>query len=368
MVFDGNPGTGKTTVARIIAEIYKNLGVVSKGHSVETDRSGLVAGYVGQTALKVQQVVETALGGVLFIDEAYALTGKSDSDFGQEAIDTLLKLMEDNRDDLVVIAAGYPKLMDEFLVSNPGLRSRFNKRFHFVDYTGEELQEIFVSMCGKNDYVLSPESEYVSAAHFESLVEKVKNTSRAAYFGNAREVRNFFEKTVANQANRMAALSNPSKSTLQRIELVDLPAGVPDVNMPDNLLDNVPEANKYLPDAAENIAADNPVINNPGETPDIKVLVVFDSPESLGGKNVALINNIIENGSSRGVYTVIGYTPENALSPYRERNCVIVQQAVDMFFCHNLHVTYNEALEGSDLSKYIRDYSLLYNSLESEGH
>ena len=371
MVFAGNPGTGKTTVARIIAEIYKNLGVISKGHLVETDRSGLVAGYVGQTALKVQQAVESALGGVLFIDEAYALAGKSGSDFGQEAIDTLLKLMEDNRDDLVVIVAGYPQLMDEFLASNPGLRSRFNKKFHFADYSGEELQKIFVSMCRNNDYNLSPEAKYVSEVHFESLVEKIKNTSRATYFGNARETRNFFEKTVAKQANRMAALSNPSRSTLKQIEFVDLP-----VTVPDSLLENMPQTDQFLPalpdlsGAAENIVVDkSPVINNPPETPNIKVLVVFDSPESLGDKNVAMINNIIANGASRGVYTIIGYnTPlggqqRNVSSLYQEKNCVIIQQAVDMLLYYDLRVTYNEALEGIDLSKYIKNYLLLHDNL-----
>ena len=367
IIFDGNPGTGKTTVARIIAQIYKNLGIVSKGHLVETDRSGLVAGYVGQTALKVQEVVAKALGGVLFIDEAYTLSGKSGSDYGQEAIDTLLKLMEDHRDDLVVIVAGYPKLMDEFLASNPGLRSRFNKRFHFDDYTGEELQEIFVSICRNNGYSLSPQAKYVSEVYFDQLAEGVKNTSRVAYFGNARETRNFFEKTVANQANRMAELLNPSKSTLERIELVDLP-----VEVPDDLLDSIPKTEQSAPDtynASRNNIIDFPALSGDfGETPDIKVLVVLDSPKSLGDKNMALINNIIDKGSSRGVYTVIGYNtssngqPGNTLPPYHEKNCIAIQQAVDMFLYYNLHVTYNIVPEGNDLSGYIKKYLLTYDS------
>lgn len=359
IVFDGNPGTGKTTVARIIAQVYKNLGILSKGHLVETDRSGLVAGYVGQTALKVQEMVEKALGGVLFIDEAYTLSGKSGSDYGQEAIDTLLKLMEDHRDDLVVIVAGYPKLMNEFLDSNPGLRSRFNKRFHFADYTGEELQKIFVSICRNNGYNLSPQAKYVSEVYFEQLVEGIKNTSRAASFGNAREIRNFFEKTVANQANRMASLLNPSKSTLEKIELADLP-----IDVPESLLDTIPQTEE--PDVSndsENIVINLPaVVSNQSETPNINVLVVFDQPESLGNKNAALINGIIKNGNSRGVYTVIGCSGEQE-APYDEKSCTAVCQAVDMFLYYNLHLTYKEALGGNDLSRYIKDYLLLYDTL-----
>ena len=368
IVFDGNPGTGKTTVARIIAQVYKNLGIVSKGHLVETDRSGLVAGYVGQTALKVQEVVEKALGGVLFIDEAYTLSGKSGSDYGQEAIDTLLKLMEDHRDDLVVIVAGYPKLMDEFLASNPGLRSRFNKRFRFADYTGEELQKIFGSICRNNGYNLSPEAKYVSEVYFEQLVEGVKSSGREAYFGNARETRNFFEKTVANQANRMAMLANPSKSTLERIELIDLP-----VSIPEELLENIPKTEQSSLDSSdisENIIVDFPAaVGNPIDSPNIKVLIIYDTPDSLGDKNVALINNIIENGSSRGVYTIIGHNtssngqPENILPPYHEKGCFIVQQADDMFLYYGLHVIYNESLTGKDLSRYINKYLLLFDSI-----
>ncbi len=149
MVFSGNPGTGKTTVARLMARIYHSLGILSKGQLVETDRSGLVAGYVGQTAIKTRKVIDSALGGVLFIDEAYSLAAGGENDFGQEAIETVLKAMEDHRDDLVVIVAGYDGLMERFIHSNPGLESRFNRFLHFADYTEEELLAIFRMQCEK---------------------------------------------------------------------------------------------------------------------------------------------------------------------------------------------------------------------------
>ena len=159
MVFTGNPGTGKTTIARLMARIYHSLDILSKGQLVEVDRSGLVAGYVGQTAIKTRKVIDSALGGVLFIDEAYALNGGGANDFGQEAIDTLLKAMEDHRDDLVVIVAGYDGLMERFIHSNPGLESRFNRFLHFADYTEEELLDIFRMQCKKGCYTLDPAAE-----------------------------------------------------------------------------------------------------------------------------------------------------------------------------------------------------------------
>ena len=209
MVFTGNPGTGKTMMARMMARIYRSLGILSKGQLVEVDRSGLVAGYVGQTALKTQKVIEKAMGGVLFIDEAYALNGKSENDFGQEAIDTILKAMEDHRDNLVVIVAGYTELMDKFIHSNPGLESRFNRFLLFEDYTPEEMFEIFKMRCGKG-YVLAPEAEPL-------VRDYIAEESADPSFGNARGVRNLFEHILVAQNNRLAKLETVTREDLMTI-------------------------------------------------------------------------------------------------------------------------------------------------------
>lgn len=218
MVFSGNPGTGKTTIARMMARIYHSLGILSKGQLVEVDRSGLVAGYVGQTALKTSKVIEKAMGGVLFVDEAYALNGRSENDFGQEAIDTILKAMEDHRDDLVVIVAGYDDLMEDFIHSNPGLESRFNRFLHFADYTLDEMMGIFAMQCKKGSYVLAADAEDAVRTFIQE-----ENDSGIS-FGNARGVRNLFEKILVQQANRLAAMETVSREQLMELTVEDVEA------------------------------------------------------------------------------------------------------------------------------------------------
>lgn len=217
MVFMGNPGTGKTTVARLVSGLYASIGVLSKGQLVEVDRSGLVAGYVGQTALKTQEAINSALGGVLFIDEAYSLSSGGEQDFGREAIETILKAMEDHRDDLIVIVAGYTGPMQKFLDSNPGLESRFNKYFNFPDYNGEELYKIFLLQCKKNGYQLNKKAETAAKKIFNELYE-----NRSENFGNGRDVRNMFEDVVIRHSNRVAAMEAPTKEDLMTILPKDL--------------------------------------------------------------------------------------------------------------------------------------------------
>lgn len=219
LVFVGNPGTGKTTVARMLAKIYNALGVLSQGHLVEVDRSGLVSGYVGQTAMKTKDVIDSAIDGILFIDEAYTLTAnRGENDFGQEAVDTILKAMEDNRDNLIIIVAGYPALMEEFLNSNPGLRSRFNKYILFEDYTPEQEVSILESMAKKQEYELDEEARKEAVAFFTERI-----AAQLSCYANARDARNYLEKAIANQADRIVKLGELDDATIRTLICEDLP-------------------------------------------------------------------------------------------------------------------------------------------------
>lgn len=215
LVFTGNPGTGKTTVARLISRIYRSLGVVTKGHLVETDRSVLVAGYVGQTAAKTKAVLEESLGGTLLIDEAYALARGGENDFGREAIDTLVKFMEDHRDDVAIVAAGYPEEMTTFIDANPGLKSRFTRTLHFSDYTTEELVEIFAKLGERNEY-------RASEGALATVAAVIATEPRDRGFGNARYVRNLFEAAVAHQAGRVSELTDPDTEQLSTLIAADI--------------------------------------------------------------------------------------------------------------------------------------------------
>lgn len=218
LVFSGNPGTGKTTVARMLGKIYRNLGVLSQGQLIEVDRSALVSGYIGQTATKTQEVIDKSMGGILFIDEAYTLTmNKGENDFGQEAVDTLLKAMEDCREDFMVIVAGYPKPMEDFLASNPGLKSRFPKFISFSDYTADELLSILMNLCKQQQYHFSQEALDRATEIFTQWT-----TNKPENFANARDVRNFFEQAVANHASRVVSIANATDEILSCIEKEDL--------------------------------------------------------------------------------------------------------------------------------------------------
>lgn len=218
LAFIGNPGTGKTTVARIIGKVYKQIGLLSKGHFMEVSRTDLIAGYQGQTAIKVKNIVNKARGGVLFIDEAYSITENDYSDsYGKECLTELTKALEDYREDLVVIVAGYPELMNKFFKSNPGLKSRFNTIIEFEDYTSKELVEILKKMCNKNDYKLDNLVSKILEEHLEDILNK-----KIINFSNGRMIRNIYENLIMNQARRVSEIENPTLDDLCIISREDL--------------------------------------------------------------------------------------------------------------------------------------------------
>lgn len=222
LAFMGNPGTGKTTVARIVGRIYKEIGLLSKGHFVEASRTDLIAGYQGQTALKVKSVIDKAKGGVLFIDEAYSITENENSDsYGKECLTELTKALEDYRDDLAVIVAGYTEPMNQFFKSNPGLKSRFNTFIEFEDYSPDELYAIFLSICSANDYKLDNSSEQIIKEYLITAT-----TKKSENFANGRMIRNLYDDLIVNHARRVIQIENPKHDDLSTILAEDITMNV----------------------------------------------------------------------------------------------------------------------------------------------